>query len=115
MKKRIAITALLVLCVVSVAIAALAFVPASRVYCVESTFTTAPNDDALLVTWLKNQPGVVEHTVHVDRTNSQPPKLVLTFIIVQNSWLRPPFPDVEARAAELGYSFDSNGFRDQRE
>jgi hypothetical protein len=86
---------------------------ASNIYCVETEFSAAPADDAAFQDWLEQQPGVVKHTVHVERTSTTPPKLVLTFVMVQNLWRKPSFPHVETKAIELGYRIGPRGFRDQ--
>jgi hypothetical protein len=113
MKKRVVVLVTLAVAMASLAIAGLGLVPASRGYCVEARFSTAPDNDEALERWLRTQPGVVEHTVHVARTPTTPPKLVLTFIMVQNCWLKPSFPDLKSIAIELGYAIDRDGFRDQ--
>lgn len=112
MAKRTAIIACLIATAIGAACFALSLIPASRAYAVESQFSAAPSDDSGFDAWLKSQTGVVPHTVHVQRHDDV---LVLTFIMTQNSWRNPPFPDVENAASRLGYSIDSNGFVDQRD
>lgn len=90
--------------------AACSFVPISRAYSVESRLVAAPEDDVALGNWLKSQPGVVAHTVHVSR---QSKLLELSFVMTQNVWMNPPFPNVEQAASEFGYSIDPKGFQDQ--
>ena len=72
---------------VLLAVAGLGTISASRVYCVETELSAAPDDDTALEFWLRNQPGVVQHTVRVDRVTTDRPKLVLTLMMVQNGWL----------------------------
>ena len=112
MTKRIAIIACLVAAVIGAASFALSLIPASRVYAVESRFSAAPSDDSAFDDWLKSQSGVISHTVQVQRHDDM---LVLTFMMSQNSWRDPPFPDVENAASRFGYSIDSIGFVDQRD
>ena len=87
------------------------FVPASRVYTVGAGFTSLPESDDKLQDWLREQPGVVDHTVHITRGQDQ--TLELTFIITQNTWKTPPFPDIETKCDELGYELSSR-FTDVR-
>lgn len=84
----------------------------SRVYAVESRFTASPLDDSKFDSWLKSQTGVEPNTVHVQRHDDV---LVLTFIMTQNWWRNPLFPDVESAASRFGYAINSDGFVDQRE
>jgi hypothetical protein len=113
MKKRILII-LLVIGVIFLLVAGLGQIPASRGYCVEGSFSEAPADDDAFENWLRSPPGVVEHTVHVVRTSTTPPKLRVVLIMVQNCWFKPHFPDVETAAHDLGYTLDSTGFMVQR-
>jgi hypothetical protein len=112
MKKWILII-LLVAATIMLLVAAINQIPASRGYCVEACFSEAPADDGAFENWLKSQPGVVEHTVHVRRTSTTPPKLELVLIMSQNGWLEPPFPDVATAAHDLGYTLDPTGFADR--
>ncbi|MDX1930523.1 MAG: hypothetical protein SFV81_28625 [Pirellulaceae bacterium] len=100
-----------ILCVLLVGSFALSFLPASRIYSVETTFTSAPESDEELRKWLADQPGVVDHTIHLSRLDNQ--RFGLTFIISQNSWKRPAFPDIESQCFELGYDL-SGPFTDAR-
>ncbi len=90
-----------ILCIVLIGLLALSFIPASRIYSVETTFTSAPESDDELHKWLADQHGVVEHTIHLNRLDNQ--RIGLTFIISQNLWRRPAFPAIESQCAELGY------------
>ncbi len=100
-----------ILCVVLIGVFALSFIPASRIYSVETTFTSAPASDEELHKWLADQPGVVEHTIHLNRRDNQ--RIGLTFVISQNSWKRPAFPDIESQCSVLGYEL-SGAFTDVR-
>jgi|GEM_PF-4073785 len=103
MNKRI----ILIVALVSVVLGSITLIPASRMYSVESRFANGPTDDTQLVNWLKSQTGIVAHTVHIKRRTDM---LVLEFVMPQNAWQSPPFPDVEQAALRFGYSIDSNGF-----
>lgn len=112
MIKRTVLIACSIVAAASAVLVTFCFVPSSRVYSVESRINAAPRDDAEIVNWLKKQPGVVAHTVHVNRNQDS---LGLTFVMTQNAWMNPPFPDVEQAALKFGYSIDSSGFQDQRD
>lgn len=86
-------------------------VPISFVFCVEARFDKLPKDDDLLVEWLKTQPGVVPHTVYAQRIGEKG-SLLEVYLIQSTSVSRhPPFPDLDAKCAELGYERPDAAFR----
>src|SRR5262249_32657727 len=106
-----------VLCLLAAAAwVGLRFIPASFGYAVEAelvSFASLPADDHRLEEWLRAQPGVVPHTVHVRREPARHPnRLVVIFTMVRDGWGRPPFPDLEAACDELGYAGRVGRFRD---
>ena len=58
-------------------------IPASVGHDVEATFASLPDDDHALEQWLKSQEGVVPHTVHVEREESDATKTDRVFHHVQ--------------------------------
>jgi hypothetical protein len=88
------------------------YVSISRIYCVETTFGELPEDDELLVQWLGDQPGVVGRTVHTQRIGTSPVQLQVGFIQVRTMAGEPPFPNLEARCAALGYRDPTGPFVD---
>jgi hypothetical protein len=83
-------------------------ISASLSYCVEATFRELPDNDEALVEWLKTQPGIVPNTVHARRFGPERVELEVGFIQVRTMSGHPPFPNLEAKCAELGY-LDPNG------
>jgi hypothetical protein len=75
-------------------------IKASCGYDVQANYDAMPADDKALETWIKTQPGVVEHTVLVQRDGHQ---LVAYFIMAQDLSGRPTFPDLDQACATLGY------------
>jgi hypothetical protein len=73
-------------------------------YCVEVRFATAPADDRALCQWLKAQPGVVPHTVHIGREGPDKHVLRVMFIQSRNLAGNPPFPDLVPGCHALGYN-----------
>ncbi len=114
MSRGVRTTLAIIACLAALAVVVTRFVPASRVYCVAAVYVAAPEDDAALAQWLKNQPGVVPHTVHVDRPPANPRKLIVSFIQVRTLNGQPPFPELEAAAKARGYELSSPGFQDER-
>ena len=97
---------------ITIGLGLISLAPVSFVYCFEAEFTSAPDDDAAIVDWLKTQSAVVPHTVDVERTATKPPKLVVTFLMQRNAWGRPPLPALAHQARILGYSLATPDFRD---
>ena len=85
------------------------YVYASMGYSMFDHFSQMPSDDNQLVAWLKQQPGVVEHTVHVER---QGDSLHVIFIQVRNMARHPSLPLLDERVIQLGYQ-GGQGFRDE--
>jgi hypothetical protein len=88
----------------------LKFIPASIGYTVEAEFEEMPADDAALEAWLLTQPGVARAIV--GEHTGQPNKLVVTLIMVRNTWGQPPFPNLESKCEELGYRGRKARFND---
>lgn len=74
---------------------------ASRLYCLRADFAHLPADDKRLEQWLKAQPGVVAHTVHLKRESGS---LRAWFIMTQNLRGSPPVPDLSHACDSLGYT-----------
>lgn len=102
---------LLALPVVGLLLAAAAIYP-SYGYLVEADFASLPADDARLIEWLQVQPGVVPHTVHINREGAQKRRLQVVFIQSRNLLGTPPFPDLERGCREMGYDGPAVRFRD---
>jgi hypothetical protein len=85
------------------------FLPRSVVYGVEARFDALPKSDNEFALWLKDQPGIVPHTVHTKRSGK---KLEVTFIQVRNGLGQPRFPKLEAKTKELGYRGSAVMFTD---
>ena len=84
-----------------ICLAALAFVPVSSVFSAQARLDKAPPTDDRLIEWLKLQPNVVPHTVHVTRRENQ--ILEVSFIQVRHVGGWPRVPDFEAACISLGY------------
>lgn len=87
-------------------------IPRSCVYCVATSFHQLPENDEPLVEWLKGQPGVVSHTVHVRRGEATDGRVEIVFAQVRTLAGDPPFPSVEAKCEELGYRAATSPFVD---
>ena len=86
---------------------------ASIGFCVEAHFATLPADDRHLIDWLKTEPGVVAHTVHVKRFGVDRKSLRVIFIQSRNVIKQDrPFPNLDAQCAQLGYLGPDVTFRD---
>lgn len=81
-------------------------------YCVEAQFTIMPVDDERLAAWLKDQPGIVPHTVLVRRFGSDSKELEVGFIQVRTLAGSPQFPKLDEKCAALGYEHPKNRFMD---
>ena len=103
---------LVLLALVGVIFAGLLSIPASCSYQVTAMAKTLPPDENAFESWIKNQPGVVDHTVNVHRTDSN--KITITFIMTRNGWGYPRFPDLETASAGFGYDIGENHFADVR-
>jgi len=84
-------------------------------YCVEARFSSLPPNDKELCEWLKSQPGVVRHTVWISREGADRKLLKVGFIMSQNLYREPPFPDLGNRCKLLGYAGNDSGFKDSQE
>ena len=69
-----------------------------------------PSDNTGLTDWLADQPGVVENRVHVQHSSNG--TVTVTFLMSQNAFNVPSFPDLETKCRELGYKFKSPKFVD---
>jgi hypothetical protein len=87
--------------VMSMAMLATSFMPASVIHSYESTYTNAPASDDELREWIIAQPNVVEHTVHINRLDDK--RIELTAIVCQNSWNPRPFRELDQKCVEFGY------------
>lgn len=86
---------------------------ASIGYTVESRFARLPSDDDdRLTTWIQSQPGIVGHTVHVERVGGDGKTIRIFFIQSRNLAGDPPFPDLDGACDRLGYSSPVFKFRD---
>lgn len=83
---------------------------ASVIYSVEADFKSMPANDHEFMAWLRNQPGVVPHTVHIDRRKGT--ALIVTFVMSRNLSGLPEFPDLEQKSKALGYLGRNIAFRD---
>jgi hypothetical protein len=81
--------------------AGLKTLPASIGYEVEADFRSMPKGDEALTKHLLAEPGMTR--VVVGTRAGEPNTLVVIFVIVRNSWGRPPLPDIDAICRELGY------------
>jgi hypothetical protein len=81
-------------------------------YQVEARFETLPDDDKALKSWIKEQPGVVPHTVWIGRFGPDKKLLSIMFIQVRNGAGKPPFPNLGAVCKELGYASPDGPLRD---
>jgi hypothetical protein len=64
-------------------------------------YARMPADDLNLVQWLRAQPGVVEHTVHVKREGRV---LRVWLMMMQDMRGSQPLPDLSRACDSLGYS-----------
>ena len=85
-------------------------IPASYGYTVEAQFSKLPPNDTELKDWLARQPGVIDRTIHIKRSNGGKVRILL--IISRNVWGNPPFPDLDAACESLGYSGPNHEFKD---
>jgi hypothetical protein len=85
--------------------AGLRLIPASRGYVVRAEFADLPASDRKLEEWLRNQPGVVEHTAHVIRDGKA---LRVGWIMTQNGYRIPRTPDLQTAWLRMGYSNPTN-------
>jgi hypothetical protein len=72
-----------------------------HLYCVKAQYSRVPADDLGLDHWLKEQPGVVPHTVQISRERDM---LHVVFIMVRNLRGQPSFPDLSQACDSLGYT-----------
>jgi hypothetical protein len=100
---RIPRRTLVILCfaVALICLTAIAFVPVSSVFSAQARLDKAPPTDDRLIEWLKAQPNVVPHTVHVVRRENQ--ILEISFIQVRHAGGWPKVPDYEAACNSFGY------------
>jgi hypothetical protein len=98
-----------------IAVAAYWFVSAvhaSYGYSVESEFTLLPANDVRFQQCLKAQPGVVEHTVRVERAGTKDTTLKVHFIQSRNLLGKPDFPALDRACRDFGYGAPVSEFRD---
>ena len=86
----------------AVAVYGLSRIPASVSHSLATTYQSAPESDDALRAWLAEQPGVVEHTIQINRYEEN--RIELHLIVTQDSWRNPPFPDIDSKCTELGYN-----------
>jgi hypothetical protein len=67
----------------------------------KAAYASMPDNDRDLEQWLKDQRGVVAHTVHVTRKGST---IRIIFIMQRNGHGNPPFPDLSSACHSLGYT-----------
>ena len=103
-KRNLIIVGAVVAIAASCVACGITMIPLSNVYQVQAIYHDAPSTDEELTRWLVRQPGVVGHTVRLERIPER--KLKLNLIIVQNVLKFPSFPDIESRCVELGYDLD---------
>lgn len=81
-------------------------------YCLEATFEKLPGDDLILERWLRGQPGIIPHTVIVDRfEDGERIKLKISFFQSRSLAGIPFIPDIDNKCSELGYEA-RGGFND---
>jgi hypothetical protein len=86
---------------------------ASIGFCVEARFETLPADDQRLIDWLKTEPGIVAHSVTVERIGDDKKSLRVHFIQSRNVIKQDrPFPNFDAQCVKLGYLGPDGTFRD---
>lgn len=85
---------------------------ASYIYAVEAEFAVLPPDDTRLEQWLAAQPGVVAHTVMIQRVGANETVLKVSFIQSRNLLGRPKMPALEQACRDLGYGPPISQFRD---
>jgi hypothetical protein len=73
----------------------------SRSYTVHASYLKMPANDTMLANWLKNQPGVVAHTVHIDRKGKI---IYVTFVKSDTISQAIPFPDLSSACDQYGYA-----------
>ena len=83
----------------------------SFVYQIECRFESWPENDAALRQWLVQQPGVVPHTVQIERDESSR-NVIVTFLQSRNAFGTPPFPPFDDASRELGYGDNRERWRD---
>src|SRR5262249_55984774 len=70
-------------------------------FAVIAHYSQMPIDDKPLENWLKERPGVVDRTVHIERKGTE---LRASFIMSQTLSGSPPVPDFSHACERLGYS-----------
>ena len=80
-------------------------------YAVESQFAQLPADDSQLTAWIQSRPGIVAHTVHVERVGENEKTIRVFFIQSRNLAGEPPFPDLDGACSRFGYSSPVYKFR----
>jgi hypothetical protein len=109
--RRLMIVALFSLPFVSCYLALRQDVYVSIVTCFDARFETMPPGDEALEQWLRAQPGVVKHTIWINRLGEDKKTLEVSFIRSQNMAGHPPIPDLDTKCAELGYTKPDSPFR----
>jgi hypothetical protein len=85
-------------------------VHASIGYSMEAEFQTMPVNDLEFKAWLRDQPGVVQSTVHVARPRDR--TVLVVFIMSRDLRGYPTFPDLDRACKALGYGGRAGAFRD---
>ena len=67
---------------------------------IRAKFAELPPDDKEFEVWLRRQPGVVEHTVHVSRDDNI---VEVLYIQSRNGFNEPPQLNLLAKFEEMGY------------
>jgi hypothetical protein len=92
---------LVVVTFLGVLLHALLFIPSSRLYSEKAIYSQMPADDVSLERWLKDQQGVVPHTVHTSRQGNA---IRASFIMVRDGHGRPAFPNLSKACESLSYA-----------
>ncbi len=85
------------------------YLPRSASYVVAAEYRQLPESDEALLEWIRQQPGVISHTVRARRTGE---RLEIGFMQSQNLFGKPAFPPLETTAASLGYAPEDAVFID---
>lgn len=81
-------------------------------YCVEARFSHPAADDRPLAGWLRDQAGVLPHTVCVSREGVDGQTVRITFMQVRTAAGSPPLPGLEGACRALGYAGPAGPFLD---
>jgi hypothetical protein len=73
----------------------------SLIYEVHATYIQMPADDKVLESWLKTQPGVLAHTVHIERQGND---IRAVFMLSKTIHGGAPPPDLSNTCDRFGYA-----------